>query len=162
MKPLSLVLAKIIRLWILSFQGVWGNGSFTNMDDLTKTMATMVFILTNVHAAANFNQYEEYGFPPNYPFRLNGTPPTSKVNKTFYSKSNLNLNLHFWKFVFLEPLSGTPFWNILLEYFPLFFYVSEVNPKGKCKSYICWIFFVTFFSFIEIGNWRRLDQTIWC
>jgi len=63
-------------------KGVWGNGSFTNMDDLTKTMATMVFILTNVHAAANFNQYEEYGFPPNYPFRLNGTPPTTKKSVT--------------------------------------------------------------------------------
>jgi len=63
-------------------KGVWGNGSFTNIDDLAKTMTTMVFILTNVHAAANFNQYEEYGFPPNYPFRLNDTPPTNKKSVT--------------------------------------------------------------------------------
>ena len=40
----------------------------------------MVYILTCVHAAANFNQYDEYGFQPNFPFKLRGLPPKNKVN----------------------------------------------------------------------------------
>ena len=67
-------------------QGVWGNGAFLNMEDLCKTLTTMMFILTNVHAAANFNQYDEYAYPPNFPFRLDGAPPTEKV-------SNLKLKM---------------------------------------------------------------------
>ncbi|XP_066922874.1 polyunsaturated fatty acid 5-lipoxygenase-like [Clytia hemisphaerica] len=59
-------------------KGVLGNGQFTTMEDLTKTLSTLVFILTNVHAAANFNQYDEYAYPPNFPFRLKGSPPTNK------------------------------------------------------------------------------------
>uniref|UniRef100_A0A7M6DMI8 Allene oxide synthase lipoxygenase protein n=1 Tax=Clytia hemisphaerica TaxID=252671 RepID=A0A7M6DMI8_9CNID len=59
-------------------RGVWGDGAFTKLDDLSKTLSTMVFILSNVHAAANFNQYDEYGYPPNLPFRLDGAPPTDK------------------------------------------------------------------------------------
>lgn len=61
-------------------QGVWGNGAFSNMEDLCKTMSTLVFILTNVHAAANFSQYDEYAYPPNFPLRLDGVPPTDKVS----------------------------------------------------------------------------------
>ena len=67
-------------------QGVWGDGAFGNMKDLSKTLATLVFILTNGHAAANFNQYDEYGYPPNFPFRLDGAPPFDKV-------SNLRLKM---------------------------------------------------------------------
>ena len=67
-------------------QGVWGNGAFRSMEDLSKTMTTLVFILTNVHAAVNFNQYVEYAYPPNFPFRLDGVPPTDKV-------SNLKLKM---------------------------------------------------------------------
>ena len=62
-------------------QGVWGDGSFLNMKDLCKTLTALVFILTNGHAAVNFNQYDEYGYPPNFPFRLDGTPPNDKVSK---------------------------------------------------------------------------------
>ena len=61
-------------------QGVWGDGSFLNMEDLSKTLTTLVFILTNGHAAVNFNQYDEYAYPPNFPFRLDGTPPNDKVS----------------------------------------------------------------------------------
>jgi len=46
----------------------------------------MVFILTSVHAAVNFNQYDEYAFTPNMPFRLDGSPPTNKV-RNLYIKS---------------------------------------------------------------------------
>ena len=50
------------------------------MEDLSKTLTALVFILTNSHAAANFNQYDEYAYPPNFPFRLDGDPPTDKVS----------------------------------------------------------------------------------
>ena len=60
-------------------KGVWGDGEFKKLEHLSKTLTTMVFILSNVHAAANFNQYDEYGYPPNLPFRLDGAPPTNKV-----------------------------------------------------------------------------------
>merc|ERR1719229_1474728 len=51
---------------------------FNTMKEVSQTLTTMVFILTNVHAAANFNQYDEYAYPPNYPFRLDGKPPINK------------------------------------------------------------------------------------
>jgi len=69
-------------------KGVWGSQNdegkmgFNTMEELTKTLTTIVFILTNVHAAANFNQYDEYAYPPNFPFRLDGSPPTDKVALT--------------------------------------------------------------------------------
>ena len=50
------------------------------MEDLSKTLTALVFILTNSHAAASFNQYDEYAYPPNFPFRLDGDPPTDKVS----------------------------------------------------------------------------------
>ena len=67
-------------------QGVWGDGEFTKLDDLIKTVTTLVYILTCVHAAANFNQYDEYGFAPNFPFQLMGLPPKNKVSDS--SKSD--------------------------------------------------------------------------
>merc|ERR1719378_514456 len=59
-------------------KGVWGDGEMKKLEHLSKTLSTMVFILSNVHAAANFNQYDEYGYPPNLPFRLDGPAPTDK------------------------------------------------------------------------------------
>ena len=32
------------------------------------------------HAAANFCQYDEYAYPPNYPARLHGKRPRNKVS----------------------------------------------------------------------------------
>ena len=61
-------------------KGVQGDGKMKKLEYLTKTLSTMVFILSNVHAAAKFNQYDEYGYPPNLPFRLDGAPPTDKVS----------------------------------------------------------------------------------
>ena len=76
--------SKIARRLLLHYlnsvaQGVWGDGVFNNMEDLIKTLTTYTFILSCVHAAANFNQYDEYGFPPNMPFKLRGLPPKNKV-----------------------------------------------------------------------------------
>ena len=67
-------------------QVVWGNGAFGNMEDFCKTMKTLVFILTNIHAAANFSQYNEYEYPKNFPLRLGGVLRTHKV-------SNLRLKM---------------------------------------------------------------------
>ena len=67
-------------------QVVWGNGAFGNMEDFCKTMKTLVFILTNIHAAANFSQYNEYAYPPSFPLRLGAVLPTHKV-------SNLRLKM---------------------------------------------------------------------
>ena len=50
------------------------------MEDLSKTLTALVFILTNGHAAVNYNQYDEYAYPPNCPFRLAGTPLNNKVS----------------------------------------------------------------------------------
>ena len=70
----------LFKFWTFAItQGVWGDGEFTKLDDLIKTVTSMVYILTCVHAAANFNQYDEYGFAPNMPFKLNGLPPKNKV-----------------------------------------------------------------------------------
>ena len=53
-------------------------------------MTTIVYILTNIHAAVNFGQYAEYTYPPNMPFRLAGKPPTSKVfSRSLLARSRL-------------------------------------------------------------------------
>eukprot|EP00111_Clytia_hemisphaerica_P017039 TCONS_00050503-protein len=63
-------------------KGVWGDGKFEKLDDLIKTVTSIVYILSCAHSAANFNQYDEYGFQPNFPFKLNGSPPKNKDSVT--------------------------------------------------------------------------------
>lgn len=60
-------------------QGVFGDGKFTDLEDLIKAVTSIIFISSVGHSAANFAQYDEYAFPPNYPAFLRGKPPTSKV-----------------------------------------------------------------------------------
>ena len=62
-------------------QGVPGNGKMAHLDDLLSTCTNLIFICSAGHAMANFGQYDDYGFPPNYPALLNGDPPTDKVRK---------------------------------------------------------------------------------
>ena len=59
---------------------MFGDGKFEDIEDLVKTVTAIIFISSVGHAAANFAQYDEYAFPPNYPAFLRGKPPRSKVN----------------------------------------------------------------------------------
>merc|ERR1719378_831995 len=72
-------------------KGVWGDGEMKKLEHLSKTLSTMVFILSNVHAAANFNQYDEYGYPPNLPFRLRGSPPQTKDSALITKDTGLSM-----------------------------------------------------------------------
>ena len=40
----------------------------------------VIFTCSAQHAAVSFSQYEEYGFPPNYPLFLASEPPFDKVS----------------------------------------------------------------------------------
>lgn len=61
-----------------NIKGVFGGGKFNNLDDLKKTLTSILYMASVGHAAANFAQYDEYAFPPNYPALLNGDIPNSK------------------------------------------------------------------------------------
>jgi len=60
------------------FKGVFGNGSFDELEDLVKTVTAIIFLSSVGHASANFAQYDEYAFPPNYPAILRGKIPRNK------------------------------------------------------------------------------------
>jgi len=61
-------------------KGVFGDGKFSCLDELVKTITATIFLSSVGHAAANFCQYDEYAFPPNYPATLKGEPPTCKTD----------------------------------------------------------------------------------
>lgn len=63
----------------LGFKGVPGeNGRFQTLDDLVITLTCIVYTCSVGHAAANFQQYDMYGYPPAYPAYMAGRPPTNK------------------------------------------------------------------------------------
>ena len=45
-----------------------------------------MFVCSVGHAAVNFNQYDEYAFPPNYPMVIRTERPKDKVNTPHLSK----------------------------------------------------------------------------
>lgn len=55
-----------------------GKGCFHNLDELSIVLASIVYTCSVGHAASNFPQYEEYGFPAHYPAYMKGPVPTSK------------------------------------------------------------------------------------
>ncbi|CAC5359680.1 ALOX5 [Mytilus coruscus] len=54
--------------------GVPGNGNFKTTDQLVLTLTAIIYTCSAGHAAANFQQYDEYGAPFNYPYYLSGVP----------------------------------------------------------------------------------------
>lgn len=54
------------------------NGKFSKADQLIEVFTSVIFSSSVVHAAANFPQYDAYGFPPNYPTKIKGVPPKNK------------------------------------------------------------------------------------
>ncbi|XP_071127740.1 allene oxide synthase-lipoxygenase protein-like [Mytilus edulis] len=58
--------------------GVPGNGNFKTTDQLVITLTAIIYTCSAGHATANFEQYDEYGAPFNYPYHLSGKPPTDK------------------------------------------------------------------------------------
>ncbi|CAC5374175.1 ALOX5 [Mytilus coruscus] len=58
--------------------GVPGDGKFKTADQLVLTLTSIIYTCSAGHAAANFQQYDEYGSPFNYPYYLSGVPPKDK------------------------------------------------------------------------------------
>lgn len=84
-----------------STQGVpFENGEFSSADQLTEVFMCVIFSSSVVHAAANFPQYDAYGFPPNYPSKLKGFPPKNKVSKTNRNFLHSLYNTHPISFIF--------------------------------------------------------------
>ncbi|GBM48680.1 Hydroperoxide isomerase ALOXE3 [Araneus ventricosus] len=54
------------------------NNRFTNTEEVVDAMTSIISTCSLGHAAANFQQYDEYAFPPNYPGILYGDPPKDK------------------------------------------------------------------------------------
>ena len=67
---------------------------FTSVEDLVEVLTVFIFIGSVQHAAANFGQYDEYAFPPNYPGFLRGERPKTKVfESSVTEESGLQLPL---------------------------------------------------------------------
>jgi arachidonate 5-lipoxygenase len=64
------------------FEGIPGNGKLDKVEQLTTIITAVIHTSSVVHAATNFPQYEEYGFPPNAPVLLKGPVPTDKTEVT--------------------------------------------------------------------------------
>ncbi|XP_052773311.1 allene oxide synthase-lipoxygenase protein-like [Mya arenaria] len=63
----------------LGIKGVPGRDSkFENKEDLALVLTSIIYTCSVGHAAVNFEQYEEYAFPLNYPSKLMGKPPQDK------------------------------------------------------------------------------------
>lgn len=73
-------LVKERHLTGVGLKGVPGaeHGKFTTVDEVIDTVSAIISQCSVGHAAANFQQYEEYAFPPNYPAFLYNAPPTDK------------------------------------------------------------------------------------
>ncbi|XP_062600661.1 allene oxide synthase-lipoxygenase protein-like, partial [Saccostrea cucullata] len=54
------------------------DGKFCSAEQVALVFTSVIFTSSVVHAAINFPQYDTYGFTPNYPIKLNGTPPKDK------------------------------------------------------------------------------------
>ncbi|CAN8006286.1 unnamed protein product, partial [Ixodes hexagonus] len=73
-------LVKERHLTGVGLKGVPGEekGRFTTQEEVIDTVAAIISQCSVAHAAANFQQYEDYAFPPNYPAYLDRGPPKDK------------------------------------------------------------------------------------
>lgn len=64
----------------LGLRGVPGNNTtgFSTTDEIIETVSSIISTCSIGHSAANFQQYDEYAFLPNYPGILMGEVPKSK------------------------------------------------------------------------------------
>ena len=76
-----------------SFLGIVGSqlggGKFQSFDELIQTLTSIIFMCIGGHAAVNLPQYDEYGYPPNYPTLLLGEPSCNTVSKQSQKWSKL-------------------------------------------------------------------------
>ncbi|XP_031555445.1 arachidonate 8S-lipoxygenase-like isoform X2 [Actinia tenebrosa] len=61
-----------------SIKGIPGDGLISTPDELVLVLTSIIFVSTVGHSAVNTPQYEEYGYLPNYPAVLRGSPPRDK------------------------------------------------------------------------------------
>jgi arachidonate 5-lipoxygenase len=66
----------------VGINGMPNDGTINHVSDLIIICTSIISTCTIGHAASNFCQYEEYGFPPNYPAFLSGEPPIDKEERT--------------------------------------------------------------------------------
>ncbi|CAC5379791.1 ALOX5 [Mytilus coruscus] len=62
----------------LGILGVPNDGQFETTDQLVVTLTAIIYTCSVGHAAASFQQYDEYGSPFSYPFIMHGVPPKDK------------------------------------------------------------------------------------
>ncbi|XP_035228513.1 allene oxide synthase-lipoxygenase protein-like [Stegodyphus dumicola] len=77
-------LVKDRKLGGCGLMGVPGdeNNRFTDTEEVVDTLASIISTCSLGHAAANFQQYDDYAFTPNYPGILCADPPRDKTPLT--------------------------------------------------------------------------------
>lgn len=65
---------------------------FTSVEEVVDVVTVIIATCSLGHAAANFQQYEQYAFVPNYPGILMGKVPTEKV-RTSLLLSHLSVSI---------------------------------------------------------------------
>lgn len=65
----------------LGMKGVPGNGEITKVTELASIVTSVIYISSVGHAAANFPQYDQYSFVPNFAPQLLGIPPNATDSK---------------------------------------------------------------------------------
>ncbi|XP_071948707.1 allene oxide synthase-lipoxygenase protein-like [Antedon mediterranea] len=66
----------------VGIKGIPGEGAFKTWEQVAQTVTSIIYTDSVVHAAVNFCQYDNYGFPPHYPAYIKGEPPKNKEPKT--------------------------------------------------------------------------------